>query len=153
MCKKFVTLAVAATLAGCSTVSKEDFTQWAERHDAALNSAIGHLNSADGNLTESPPAIPAARKNIADAKTDLGVVKSVAGEIISAAEVVTNDRDKAKEDFFSPRQRALAVGIGATVALLGIVVVLLRYGGLGGSIAAIPLLGALLLKIGIVRKN
>jgi len=140
-------------VAGCRGVSKEDFATWASKHDAALSSAIDHLDNADSHLTQSPPAVPEARKEIGEAKGDLGVVRDVASEVTDAAQNVVADRDKIKEDFFSPRQKAWAAGIGATLALLGIVVVLLRYGRLGGILASVPLLGILLARIGLGPKR
>jgi hypothetical protein len=146
----WVLVGVLLAVTGCS-VTKKDIADLSHRHDAALNSAIDRLSRADQHLQKDPPDVGAARGEIGGAKTDIRAAQDVAKEITNAANVIADERDQIKAAFFSPRQKAIAISAGATLALLGVIIVLLRFGKTGGAIAAIPLIGALLVRIGVVK--
>lgn len=153
---RLIMILVAAALVGCNTLTKETFMEWAEQHDNALNNATNKLDQADSKLGEienPPPQVPEARKNITEAKGQIGIAKDVSDKIVDGAIAENTRRVEVEKSFWSTRQKNLAIGIGATLALVGLIIVLLRYGSWGGTVAALPLIGAVLVKIGVVRKK
>lgn len=152
--KKLLVVCVAL-IAGCTGVSKEDFNAWAKKHDNALASAVQHMDNADKGLesiVNPPPQVPVARTEIAAAKTDVGVAQTVSKQIVAAAGVVVEKNEKLNNQIIGPKGQAILAGVGVIVALIGVSIVLLRFGGIGGKIAAIPFLGAALMSIKVLPK-
>lgn len=150
--KKWIIAYVAACmLSGCKGVTKEDFEAWATKHDQALVSAVQHIDKADAGLTVPAPVIPAVRKELAAAKADIGTAQEVSAQVVAAAVTTAEKNEKLNTQIIGPRGKAILAGLGVVLALTGLVIVLVRYGGLGGTLVAIPILGAVVTKIGLIK--
>lgn len=150
--KRLVIVACAWMIAGCA-VTKEDFAKWAKQHDAALVSAVQHVDNADTALStipNPPEQVPQARKELAEAKKDIGVAQDVSKKVVDAAVVTAEKNEKLNDAIVGPRGKAIAAAIGVIIALLGAAIALIRFGGFGGKLASIPFLGAALIAIKVL---
>ena len=145
---------IAAGIPGCKAITKSDIMQAAERHDAALVSADRRIAAADGKLAtiKNPPAqVGEARADLKGARADVKVAQTEAGKLRSLAIKQTEAKEKITTSW-SYRIGQLAVGLGVTLALVGLLIVVLRFGGWGGALASIPILGLLLARLGVKPK-
>jgi hypothetical protein len=145
--KRFIIYMCVFLIVGCSGISKQRFVELQNKHDSALSDAQSKLDEAKKNLVTSPPKIAAAIVSIDGAKVDVTTAQDVSEEIVKAAITKIDEADKAKESFWSYKQKVLGATIGVIVALVGLAVVLLRWGKLGGMVASIPILGMVVAKI------
>lgn len=132
--------------AGCSQ-NRAGIESLAGKHEAQLNSAIQHVEAADSALAgmENPPSeVKAARSELDGAKSDLTGAKETGQEIKETVLTQFDKNRKLETQFWSPVQRRIGLLIGGSLALLGIALVLIRYGKLGGILASVPILGLLI---------
>ena len=142
--------------AGCKTVTKDTINNVASRHYTALVSATNKIQEADRELStipNPPPQVAAARTNLTGAWGDIKTAQAEATKLKDMATKQTDKVEKIEKSFWSPRQKQIAAGIGVTLALVGLAIVLLRFGGWGGALASVPILGVILAKIGAVGKK
>lgn len=126
----------------------------AAKHDAALVAADAKIDHADKVLStiQNPPAqVAEARTDLTGAKADIAVAREIGSEVASVAKGEAAKVDKLNHDFFSPMQKKIAVGIGITIMLLGLVIVLIRFGGLYGTLASLPIIGLIVTKISFLK--
>lgn len=138
---------------GCSPNVKEQIESIAAKHDAALVSATVKLEQVERNLESDPPQIKEALSNTKGAKGDIVVAQSEAGKLRGIAAGKAEEVEKLRDSWVSVKQKQLAVGIGSVLAMLGVVIVLMRYGGMWGSLAAVPILGVILKRIGAFKSQ
>lgn len=122
-------------LGGCATISKEKIEDVHQHSTDALVAAVEKIDAGD----------------LAGAKVEIGKAKKAADELKGIAVKQAKTITEIKESIPYRLGQAM-VGIGVTLALVGLVIVLLRYGGLGGMLASVPVLGAILARIGLQRK-
>lgn len=142
--------------AGCSSVTKDTINTVASRHDTALVSADAKIQKADQELStipNPPPQVAAARTDLTGARTDIKTAQTEATKLKDMATKQTDKVEKIENSFWSPRQKQLAVAVGVTLALLGLAIVLMRFGGLAGALASVPILGVVLAKVGLAGKK
>ncbi len=142
------------SVTGCKAITKTDIEQAAIRHDAALVSADRRIASADSKLASiknPPPQVTEARGDLKGARADVKVAQVEADKLRSLAIRQTEAKEKITTSW-SYRIGQLAVGFGITVALVGLLIVVLRFGGWGGALASIPILGVVLARLGATKK-
>ena len=156
--KRIVIYACAALIVnavGCKNVATK-VNDLAEKHDAALTAADTKLSDADAKLASipNPPAqVKDARTDIGGAKVDIKTAKDIGVQVKDLAQGEAAKNDKLEHEFFSPVQKRIAFGVGATIALVGLAIVLVRFGGFYGFLAGIPILGAVVAKIGFLKPS
>ncbi len=155
--KKWIIAYVAALmLAGCAGISKEDIVKLNAEHKQALATAAAKVESADQHLAaipNPPKEVQDARGDLAEAKPAIAKAQEIGEKVATAATTAIEKKEEVEKSFFSPKQKMLAAAVGVTLALIGLVIVLLRYGKLAGAVAAIPILGAIIARIGWIEKK
>jgi hypothetical protein len=141
---------LTGSIVGCKGADKERFVEWQEQHNTALSTANANLATADARLAtimSPPPQVPAARQNIKQAREEIATATEVSSKAAQAVTEVVAEKERIEDSWLSPKQKVQLVGLGVTVALVGLAIALLRWGSLGGKLAAIPVLGMILGRI------
>lgn len=148
---KALTLALSLSLlAGCAT-KQTALEKASQKSDTALTSAGNNVQAADDKLALTPPDVKGAREDLKNAKQNIVDAKDAVTKLKTEASTAIQRVEELEKAFFSPRQTRAAVWFGATLALVGLIIVLLRYGKIGGAVASVPLIGALLIRLKIVK--
>lgn len=141
---------------GCARIDKDAIDKVATRHDDALKMADTAIVAADKSLAEivtPPPQVESAREKLDDARQGIALAREASDDMKDMLVKQTEQKAKLEEAFFSPKQKRLATGIGIIVALVGLAVALIRFGGMGGLLASLPIIGGVVLKIQSLGKG
>lgn len=148
-------VALIVSCVGCKAVSKTDIEKAAAKHDAALVSADKRIASADEKLAtiKNPPLqVTEARGDLKGARADVKTAQDAAGELRNLALKQTEDKEKVTGSA-AYKIGNWVIGLGVTLALVGLLIVVLRFGGWGGMLASVPILGAILVRLGATKRK
>lgn len=150
----FCCFLIALTV-GCKSITKTDIEQAASRHDAALVSADRKIAAADSKLAtiKNPPLqVTEARGDLRGARADVKIAQVEADKLRGLAIKQTEAKEKVTNSA-AYKLGNWVIGIGVTLALVGLLIVVLRYGKWGGVLASIPILGMIFVRLGVTRKK
>lgn len=143
MSKRIIIWLCVFLIVGCASLQRQHLADAVKESNDALTSAAAYIDEAL-KVEPQSPAAPMLRK----AQVKIADATKAADKLRKLAEQGQSDVESIKKSTTYRLGQSVA-GIGVTIALVGLLIVVLRYGGLGGLLASVPILGAVLARIGL----
>lgn len=126
-----------------------------ETHRAAIDGAAEHISRADAHLqriVSPPPEVGQARDELGKASSKLDEARGAASKLHDMVIAEAEKNKRLRDNWLSPKMRNAVIVTGSIVALAALILVFVRWGGIGGTLVSLPLVGSILSRLLKIRK-